>query len=120
MSGSKLLDNEEPLTVSEGEVVSLLESVLERTNVSPQCKNYALTALMKLSVRFSSQAERIKVGLPASTAADFIACHGIDISLHCRGRCTDGPHDDAACSLQQSGRVYYGLALAVACIYASV
>ena len=61
VSGSKLLENEEPLTVSEGEVVSLLESVLGRANVSPQCKNYALTALMKLSVRFSGQAERIKV-----------------------------------------------------------
>ena len=61
VSASKLLENEELLTVSEGEVVSLLESVLERSNVSPQCKNYALTALMKLSVRFSGQAERIKV-----------------------------------------------------------
>ena len=61
MGGSKLLENEEALTVSEGEVVSLLESVLERTGISPQCKNYALTALMKLSVRFSGQAERIKV-----------------------------------------------------------
>ena len=74
MSGSKLLENEEPLTVSEGEVVSLLESVLERTNISPQCKNYALTALMKLSVRFSGQADRIKVSLTAPAAADFMVC----------------------------------------------
>lgn len=63
MSGSKLMENEEALTVSEGDVVNLLESVLNRANITPQCRNYALTALMKLSVRFSSQAERIKARL---------------------------------------------------------
>ena len=61
MSGGKLLEGEEALTVSEGEVVSVLESVLNRPSLTPQCRNYALTALMKLSVRFSSQSERIKV-----------------------------------------------------------
>ena len=61
MSVGKLLEGEEPLTVSEQGVVSVLESVLNRTNITAQCRNYALTALMKLSVRFSSQSERIKV-----------------------------------------------------------
>lgn len=61
MSGGKLLEGEEPLSVSEGDVVSLLESILNRSSVSSQCRNYALTALMKLSVRFASQADRIKV-----------------------------------------------------------
>ena len=61
VSGAKLLEGEQPLTVSEGEVVDVLESVLNRASVTPQCRNYALTALMKLSVRFSSQSERIKV-----------------------------------------------------------
>ena len=63
MSGGKLLEGEEPLSASEGDVVSLLESVLNRSGVSPQCRNYALTALMKLSARFASQADRIKVRL---------------------------------------------------------
>ena len=61
MSGGQLLEGEEALTVGEGEVVSVLESVLNRPSLTPQCRNYALTALMKLSVRFSSQSERIKV-----------------------------------------------------------
>lgn len=61
MGGVKLLEGEEALTVSEEEVAGLLEAVLNRQNITPQCRNYALTALMKLSVRFSSQAERIKV-----------------------------------------------------------
>ena len=61
VSGGKLLEGEQPLTVSEGEVVDVLEGVLNRTGVTPQCRNYALTALMKLSVRFGSQSERIKV-----------------------------------------------------------
>ena len=38
VGGSKLLENEEALTVSEGEVVSLLESVLERTGISGQAE----------------------------------------------------------------------------------
>lgn len=63
MSKGELLEGEEPLSVSEGDVVSLLESVLNRSGVSPQCRNFALTALMKLSVRFASQADRIKVCL---------------------------------------------------------
>ncbi len=61
VSGGKLLEGEQPLTVSEGEVVDVLEGVLNRASITPQCRNYALTALMKLSVRFSSQSERIKV-----------------------------------------------------------
>ena len=68
VSDGKLMENEEALTVSEEDVVSLLESVLNRANITPQCRNYALTALMKLSVRFSSQAERIKVRLALDTA----------------------------------------------------
>ena len=98
VSGSKLLENEEALTVSEGEVVSLLESVLERTGISPQCKNYALTALMKLSVRFSGQAERIKVSFQPLQPAEVRACDRIEISLQCRGRCIDGIHDAALCA----------------------
>ena len=61
VSGGKLLEGEQSLCVSEGEVVDVLESVLNRAGLTPQCRNYALTALMKLSVRFSGQTERIKV-----------------------------------------------------------
>ena len=63
MSRGELLEGEEPVSASEGDVVSLLESVLNRSGISSQCRNYALTALMKLSVRFASQADRIKVRL---------------------------------------------------------
>lgn len=61
VSRGKLLEGEDALTVSEEEVVSVLESVLNRPSLTPQCRNYALTALMKLSVRFGSQSDRIKV-----------------------------------------------------------
>lgn len=56
-----LLDKEQPLSVSAAEVVGLLESLLNRPGLQPQCRNYTLTALMKLSTRFPDQADRIKV-----------------------------------------------------------
>ena len=86
VGGSKLLKNDELLTVSEGDVVSLLESVLDRPNLSPQCKNYALTALMKLSARFSSQAERIKVSSRLPCWEESGSATGP--ILQCRGRCS--------------------------------
>ncbi|BDA45799.1 AP-1 complex subunit gamma-1 [Coccomyxa sp. Obi] len=55
-----LLDKEEPLSVSAADVVGLLESLLNRPGLQPQCRNYTLTALMKLSTRFPDQADRIK------------------------------------------------------------
>ncbi|CAL8470618.1 g10160 [Coccomyxa elongata] len=58
--GGPLLDKEEPLSVSAAEVVGLLESLLNRPGLQPQCRNYTLTALMKLSTRFPDQANRIK------------------------------------------------------------
>ena len=56
-----LLDKEEPLRVSSADVVGLLESLLNRPGLQLQCRNYTLTALMKLSTRFPDQSDRIKV-----------------------------------------------------------
>ena len=92
VSGGKLLEGEQPLTVSEGEVVDVLEGVLNRADVTPQCRNYALTALMKLSVRFGSQSERIKV--PSHSALHLLT----ELSL------LDVP-SNPACSLSCTGRI---------------
>lgn len=61
--GGALLEREDALSVGPAEVVGLLEAVLQRPGLQPQCRNYTLTALMKLSTRFPDQADRIKVCL---------------------------------------------------------
>ena len=58
----QLLADEPGVSASSSEVVDVLEGVLNRPGCPQQCRDFALTALMKLSVRFSDQAERIKVG----------------------------------------------------------
>ncbi|KAK9904228.1 hypothetical protein WJX75_007294 [Coccomyxa subellipsoidea] len=58
--GGALLEGEQALSVGAAEVVGLLEAVLQRPALQPQCRNYLLTALMKLSTRFPDQADRIK------------------------------------------------------------
>lgn len=63
---SRLLENEAPLSGTAADVVGLLEAVLNRRELDAQCKNYTLTALMKLSARFTEQADRIKVCTNAS------------------------------------------------------
>ena len=63
VKGGALLDGEDALSVGPAEVVGLLEAMLQRPGLQPQCRNYTLTALMKLSTRFPDQADRIKVCL---------------------------------------------------------
>eukprot|EP00106_Octopus_bimaculoides_P016729 XP_014784171.1 PREDICTED: AP-1 complex subunit gamma-1-like isoform X1 [Octopus bimaculoides] len=46
-------DEEEPLNVKEDDVISALEKVLSNNNSSIVSKEYAITALLKLSTRFS-------------------------------------------------------------------
>ncbi len=41
-------------------MVALLEAVLNRPEGPPAARGFALTALMKLSVRFPDQAQRIQ------------------------------------------------------------
>ena len=59
--GQQLLPDEPGVSASSTEVVDVLEGVLNRPGCPQQCRDFALTALMKLSVRFADQAERIKV-----------------------------------------------------------
>lgn len=54
------LPGEEPITVTESDVVDALESVLKDTRVLSSTSAYALTALLKLSSRFPSCTGRIK------------------------------------------------------------
>ena len=49
-----------------GDVVALLEGVLSRPEGPHACRDFALTALMKLSVRYPDQAARIQVGAASS------------------------------------------------------
>lgn len=54
------LDGEEPLTVTESDVVDVVESVLKDSRITSTTVAFALTALLKLSSRFPDCAERIK------------------------------------------------------------
>lgn len=59
-AGGALLDGEAPLTVSDAEIVGTLEAIIKRTNLEPVCKQYALTALMKLTARLPAQVQRLR------------------------------------------------------------
>ena len=56
-----LQDGEQPLSVSSQELVSLLETVLSRVTIGPVGREYALTALMKLSTRLPDHSQYIQV-----------------------------------------------------------
>ncbi|XP_005091259.1 AP-1 complex subunit gamma-1 isoform X2 [Aplysia californica] len=57
---SHCLEDEEPLEVSEDEVISLLEKVLANNNSSVVTKEYSITALMKLSSRYTKSSQKLK------------------------------------------------------------
>ena len=66
-AGGPLLEGEAPLEAGEGEVVAALEGVLAGGEPGgAQRREYALTALMKLSARFPGQADRIQARVPNS------------------------------------------------------
>jgi len=50
----------EPLKVTENDVIDILEKVMRFPSSETQTKQYALTALMKLTTRFSSSQSRIR------------------------------------------------------------
>ncbi|XP_068691732.1 AP-1 complex subunit gamma-1-like isoform X1 [Montipora foliosa] len=54
------IEEDESLTLTENDVLDVLESLLYSSHSTPITKDYALTAVMKLSTRFSSSLERIK------------------------------------------------------------
>lgn len=60
-----LQDGEEPLSVSSQELVQVLETVLSRPTIKPVGREYALTALMKLSTRLPDHSQYIQVTFPA-------------------------------------------------------
>ena len=61
LSGSGLREGEATLSVSTGDVVQMPESVATAATTDPVGREYALTALMKLSTRLPDQAQRIAV-----------------------------------------------------------
>ena len=56
-----LQSGEEPLSVSSQELVQLLETVLSHPTIKPVGREYALTALMKLSTRLPDYSQHIQV-----------------------------------------------------------
>lgn len=54
------LDGEEPLTVTESDVVDVIEALLKRSTTNMTTQAMALTSLLKLSSRFPPCSERIK------------------------------------------------------------
>eukprot|EP00118_Oscarella_pearsei_P028844 m.3080 g.3080 ORF g.3080 m.3080 type:complete len:820 (+) comp9040_c0_seq2:94-2553(+) len=57
---SGAVEDEEPIDVDETQVLDVLEAVLKSALSSLVTQNFALTAVMKLSVRFSATNERIE------------------------------------------------------------
>ncbi|KAL5021655.1 hypothetical protein ScPMuIL_000810 [Solemya velum] len=53
-------EEDEPEQISEDEAITVLDKVLISSNCSPLTKQFAITALMKLSARFKNSEERIK------------------------------------------------------------
>ncbi|MBN3319813.1 AP1G1 protein, partial [Atractosteus spatula] len=53
-------EEEEPIQVTEDEVLDVLEGLLVSNLSSPVTRGYSLTAIMKLSTRFTSSVNRIK------------------------------------------------------------
>ncbi|CAH1779344.1 unnamed protein product [Owenia fusiformis] len=54
------VEDEEPLDITEADVVELLEKILQTNYSSVVTKEYAINALMKLSTRLPSQTKRIQ------------------------------------------------------------
>ena len=70
-----LQDGEEPLSVSSQELVQVLETVLSRPTIKPVGREYALTALMKLSTRLPDHSQYIQVtaGMPEMHSVAVVA-----------------------------------------------
>ncbi len=57
MAAPVVVKKHDPIAVSEDDVISLLEKVLRNVVTEPKTKEFVLTALMKLTTRFSSNTE---------------------------------------------------------------
>lgn len=66
-----VVDEEEPIQVSEDDVLDLLENTIQTTTSTQITKEYVLLAVLKLSVRFTETNERIeKIVKPYSRSLD--------------------------------------------------
>lgn len=69
ISGSTTGPDNTPITVSQEEVVDLIDKVLSRHNLSEQVKEYALTALIKLYTKFNTRKDRIRELIDSQTTS---------------------------------------------------
>jgi hypothetical protein len=79
--GGPLLDGEAPQSVSEGDVVGLLETVLRLPKLAAAAREVALTAAMKLTARLPSQVRGrpvcVRAGLTGGVAGVLAVASGV-------------------------------------------
>jgi AP-1 complex subunit gamma-1 len=59
VNGKAVGPDNTPITVTEEEVVDLIEKILTKSNVSDVCKEYAVTCMIKLYPKFKTQTKKI-------------------------------------------------------------
>ena len=69
ISGSTTGPDNTPITVTQEEVVDLIDKVLSRHNLSEQVKEYALTALIKLYTKFTTKRDKIRELIDSQTTS---------------------------------------------------
>ena len=87
-----LRDGEESVSVSSQELVQVLETVLSRPTIKPVGREYALTALMKLSTRLPDHSQYIQV--------TFHMYQKAFCGSNCSPYCTAGRPADLHCGSQ--------------------
>ena len=69
ISGKSTSADNTPMNVSQEEIVSLVDKVLARHNLSEQVKEYALTCLIKLYTKFNSNKDKIRELIDSQTTS---------------------------------------------------
>jgi len=69
ISGKSISADNTPVHVSQEEIVSLVDKVLARHNLSEQVKEYALTCLIKLYTKFNSNKDKIRELIDSQTTS---------------------------------------------------
>ncbi|CAH2294471.1 AP-1 complex subunit gamma-1 isoform X1 [Pelobates cultripes] len=67
-------EEEEPLQVTEDEVLDVLEGILQSHISTPSTRAYTLTAIMKLSTRFKQNVDRIR-----RVVSIYGSCHDVEL-----------------------------------------
>lgn len=62
---SRLLEGEEPVSMTDASLVELLAGILQQAGTHPVAAEYTLTALLKLTSRLPQQSARIQARLPS-------------------------------------------------------